>query len=234
MKQLTLLVILFCTKFVMAQTKFTDVPSNNEAKHLQYQIGFAATNFLKEVVVPNNLASTNKSPYDFNAKALYTKDGKLLYGLRFGVGYSNSRNAQFNVLSNTESTSEDITTNFRLGIELQQHLSDRWTIYYGLDYVYGNSNITTISTFNNGSGIEKDTSKDRKHTTGLGPVMGLQFRINKHICIGTELTLYFTQFDGGSVTTSSNPSTPIISQINNNGRNANIIVPTFINLNIIL
>ena len=235
MKQLTLFVILISSQFVLAQTKFNDAPANSEINHMQYQIGFAATNFLKELVVPNNVTSTNKSPYDFNAKAFYTKDGKIFYGLRFGLGYSNTRNAQFNILSNSESTSEDVTTNFRLGFELQQHLSDRWTIYYGLDYIYGNSNTTTIATFNNGSSIEKDISKDRKHTTGLGPVMGLQFRINKHICLGTELTLYFTQFDGGSITTTSNPSSnPIISDINNNGRNSNIIVPTFINLNIIL
>lgn len=229
-----------------AQTDGSRIASNEkQPAYFQYQVGMNATNFIKQFIVPNNMASTNLNPYDFTAKMLYhpnsdfsSSHNNMLYGLRFGFGYTDTRNAQFDVLANTESSSTTNVKNIRFGLEAQHILSDRWTFYYGLDYIWGYNSAITNSSFVSGgnNALFKTNTSDVTHTTGAGPVLGAQFKLNRHICLSTELSLYFTRFDGSSVTKTYNTFTQVSdvpSNINTNGRKSNIIAPTFIQFNFI-
>lgn len=201
--------------------------------HLQYQVGISVTNFIKQFVVPNTTAITTVNPYDFNGKVLWFPGEKKGYGLRLGYGYKDARNASFNMLTNQESTNESRTRSLRVGVEMQYIINERWVVYGGLDYINNLDKSLTINTFGGGGGsVFRDVTNESTHQTGYGPVLGIQFNLGKYICLSTEASLYFTDFSGGVVTTTTFPGSPIATQIDRNGRSANIITPSFINLNI--
>ncbi len=206
----------------------------------QAQIGFDASGFLKQFIVLNNTTAPT-SPFNFNAKLLTgsSRFPSLLFGPRLGFGYSTLHNYSNNDLQDNERSDDSKSRSMRIGLELQQLISKRWIVYYGLDYINTMSTTSTVSTasvFNpvppfGTTRVRTEISTNDK-TFGYGPVLGIQFNINKWICLGTETAFYTTQSKGGSKTISSNPNNTVPETFTD-AKTTQFILPFFINLNIV-
>ncbi len=207
-------------------------------KHLQFQVGLNATDFAKQFIVLNSTNTASNTPYLLNTKIFYGRDvgSSFLYGVRAGIGYNDIRTASKSTTSSTERVTESTTISTRCGIEIQQILTKRFVIYYGLDYIWGKSNSETLNSASGTFGSYFKTTNGTK-TTGAGPVLGVQFNINKHLTIGTEMTWYYQITKGGDKSESnfSGSGTPssTITENSINNRSASINPPTFINVNFI-
>ncbi len=206
----------------------------------QGQIGFDASSFLKQFVVLNSTTAP-VSPFSFNGKFLtgWNQFPSLLIGPRVGFGYSTTHNYSNTEQQNNERSDDSKTRSARVGLEVQQLISKRWIVYYGLDYINETSSTSTVSTspsFNPNPPFEPITVRteiaSNEKTFGYGPVLGLQFNINKWICLGTETAFYTTQTKGGSKTTSSNPNNTVPETFTDS-KSTQFILPFFVNLNVV-
>jgi hypothetical protein len=208
----------------------------DKSHRFQAQIGFDATSFLKQFVVLNNSSTPQTSPFNFNAKFLagLRTHPALLIGPRLGIGFASSHNYSNNSDQTSERSDDSKNKSMRIGIELQQLISKHWTVYYGLDYINQTATNTTVTTFTsgfNGQNIRTETIANDKRF-GYGPVLGVQFNINKWLCLNTEMAFYSLQGKGGVQTTSSNPqnTTP---ETFTDSKQTQIILPFFVNFNIV-
>ncbi len=232
----TLLLVLMLNVFnVIAQN---DSTYGNKKLYFQNQIGINATNFIKQFLSLNSASLGAPSSYDFNYKLLVGWNSKstLLAGLRTGVGYTTSSKNSNNITDGTSRNSDNNSFAWRIGAELQQKISKSWLVYYGVDFVRTVSENNTQSVINNGSTFNPNlvttTSTDNSKIIGWGPVIGVQFRVTKRICLATEASFYLTQTTGGQKTTSSNPNNNV-SETTISDKNTSIVTPTFVNFNII-
>lgn len=224
----------FCISLYTVHAQSADVFGDKQVR-FQGQVGFDATAFLKQFVVLNNTAPTAVSPFNFNAKFLtgLRSHPALLLGPRVGVGYAYTHNYSNNEDQNNERSDDSKTKGVRFGIELQQILSHRWVLYYGLDYINQNSDESTVttSTIFGGQSVRTEiVSKDK--TTGYGPVMGVQFNINKWICLSTEAAFYSLQSKGGTKIISSNQNANNPETFSDS-KNTQFVLPFFVNFNIV-
>ncbi|MBI1222534.1 MAG: hypothetical protein GC180_08020 [Bacteroidetes bacterium] len=183
LKKSLLLVFLF---LLFGQTYAQD--DTTKHKKLEHQLAINATNFIQTLISFNG-SVFNNTPYNFQYKFLeWNSMNKYAFGLRTGFGYlvNNSKLEQPNNVTETRSTSY----NYRIGFEYQYKLKTRWTLYTGLDFVYGKNDIisSSASFFNNQT--NKSEVKNFSKSAGIGPVLGIQFNISKRLALGTELTVY--------------------------------------------
>lgn len=241
---LYIIALLVCSITVSGQTAQSQNPedeTNNKTLRFKGQIGINATDFIKQFIVLNNAAVTAASPYDFNAKAFigWSRFPSLLIGPRIGFGYRFSHQYSNNEQQNNERSTDSKSRSARVGLELQQAVSKRWVVYYGIDYINSSSSTSTVtvsSVFNPNPpfgqmAVRTDVTTNNK-TTGFGPVLGIQFNLNKHICLGTEASFYYQQSKGGDKIESSNPNNTIPETFND-ATNTAIRPPFFINCNIV-
>lgn len=232
-KLLSLTALCLCLWHVQAQTADT---FGDKSFRFQGQIGFDATAFLKQFVVLNNTAPTGVSPFNFNAKFLMgiKTHPKLLFGPRLGFGYTNIHNYSNNETQSNERSDDTKQKAIRIGFELQQILSHRWVLYYGLDYINQNTVLSTVTTSSGGFGGQSIRSEitTRDKGTGYGPVLGVQFNINKWLCLGTETAFYTIQSKGGTKITSSNTNNTIPETFTDS-KSAQFVLPFFVNFNIV-
>lgn len=201
----------------------------------QGQIGFDATNFLKQFVVPNDAATIQNSPFNINAKFLtgFRSYPKLLVGPRLGLGYASAHTYSNNADQNNERSDDSKTKAARIGLELQHLIAKRWIIYYGLDYINQTTTQSTVSTSTifGGQSVRTEITANDKNF-GYGPVVGVQFNINKWICLSTETAFYSVQSKGGTKVTSSNPNNTTPETFTDS-KTTQIILPFFVNFNIV-
>lgn len=209
--------------------------------YVKGQIGVNATGFLKQFVVLNNATVGQTSPYDFNAKAFigWNRYPHLLLGPRVGFGYRSTHDYSNNEQQNNERSDDFSSRSLRVGLELQQIISKRWVVYYGFDYINGRSESSTVSVsqvFNPNPPFDplnvRTQILSNSKTTGFGPVLGIQFNINRHLCLGTETSFYYQQTRGGDKTISDNPNNTTPETFNDSRTNS-IQLPFFINCNIV-
>jgi hypothetical protein len=205
------------------------------------QVGVNATGFIKQFVVMNNQALGQTSPFDFNAKAFlgWNRFPSFLIGPRMGFGYRAIHTYSNNEQQNNERSDDNTTRSVRVGLELQQIISKRWVVYYGFDYINAKTEISTVSVsqiFNPVPPFEPVNVRteiiSNSKTTGFGPVLGIQFNVNRHLCLGTETTFYYQQTRGGDKTVSDNPNNNTPETFFDTRTN-NIQLPFFINCNIV-
>lgn len=236
-KTLSLTCMLCACLFLSAQT---DSLFNGKTVRFQGQIGINATSFLKQFLVFNSLAIPQTSPFDVNGKFLVglKYSPSLLIGPRIGFGYTDTHSFQDNEQQTNERSSDDKSRAVRIGLELQHIISKRWIVYYGIDYINTTASTSTISTFTSSNGfppvatITRTEIVSNNKTTGGGPILGVQFNLNRWVCLGTETSFYYTQSTAGSKTTSSNPNNTS-PEIFANARSTSIMLPFFINCNIV-
>jgi len=196
---------------------------------MQYQIGLNATNFIKSFIVPNN-NGFQQTPYSVVAKVFYNYLPKYMVGIRTGVGYSDDHYYSKSEQNNSVNAQTRTTTNFRIGIESQYLLSNRWAIHYGIDYVWEDYYYSSDYSYTSSNGSQNASRSESKAvTSGFGPVMGVQFNISKHFCLGTELSAYFTNQKGNSSSSNYSTNTGYTeSKSNTDGRNTEIVLPGFV------
>lgn len=115
------------------------------------------------------------NPYVITYKNISSSNQAFRMGLGLRLDFSEQKE-QERKLSNT-------SFDFRLGYEKQYYMTERWLIYTGVDFLSGWENHT--------SKTDNFESKDRIWRIGLGPLFGIQWQINKHIGLSTELALYY-------------------------------------------
>ena len=109
-------------------------------------------------------------------------------GIRAGAGTSIYSQKTLNLLNEQGRISAVNRTDIRLGLDFQTAIDEHWRIYYGADFLTG---------FGKGQndfldkGVTSNIRYDDK-TIGGGPLLGIQYHLNKRISFQTEATLYFT------------------------------------------
>ncbi len=230
---------MFISLAAVAQNDKLD--TEKSGKNFEYQIGINATSFIKSFIVLNNnsIASNGNVPqFALNYKMLYNKQQlseNLRYGLRLGGTYTSSENgtASDGNVNNTKA----LTFAARVGIELQQKVSKRLVVYYGIDYLMNSSNQENVSSFQVFTNVFQTTTTTQTNSAkGLGPIVGFQFNINKYMNVSTEASLYFINGQGESKSVSTrtdgqpiNNQSPTASSLTQ----STIALPNFINFNIV-
>lgn len=151
-----------------------------------HQIGFQANALISQLIPfdPNNLPE-NVNPYIIYYSFNSVKSG---WGFRTGGGLVLDKNA-----TNDGITARNINNNkwgFRIGIDKQFQLSERWTSGAGFDLLYQtDKQITKTVT----ESFVKATSEINSNTTQFGGgFMGwIRFAISKNILLGTEASFYY-------------------------------------------
>lgn len=234
MKKLLLLTAFWLTvAFAHAQTETEDVFKGKSIR-FQGQIGFDASSFLKQFVVPNDAAVNQVNPFTFNGKFLmgFSAFPALLIGPRLGLGYATSHEYSNNSDQNNERSDDSKIRSARIGLELQHLISKHWIVYYGLDYLNETATFSTVTTSQFPTPNTRTEIISNNKTFGFGPVVGVQFNINKWICLSTEMAFYSVQTKGGSKLISSNPNNKTPETFTDS-KTTQIVPPFFVNFNIV-
>lgn len=232
-----LLLTAFCLMVSVSQAQVQNDPEElfkGKSIRFQGQIGFDATNFLKQFVVPNDAATPATSPFNFNGKFLmgFASHPALLFGPRLGVGYVSTHNYSNNADQNNERSDDSKMRAARIGLEVQHLIAKRWALYYGLDYINQTLSFSTVTTSSFPTPGTRTEVVSSDKSFGYGPIMGVQFNINKWICIGTETAFYSIQSKGGTKITSSNTNNTTPETFTDS-KSTQIILPFFVNFNIV-
>ncbi len=169
---LLLITLLFCFSHLsVAQTD----EEENERFH---EIGINVTTFINEFI------SLNNNDADLGDYMMTYKYHMGRNAIRFGLG------GRFSQIDEPVGGGNRVTKenkfDVRLGYEWNQSISKKWSFYYGLDIVGGNSSSVTVAT-----NSDEITTTEKFTYFGGGPMMGIQFFINSHISLSTESSLYY-------------------------------------------
>jgi hypothetical protein len=180
---LTIILVTVSAHGAFGQLDTKDIYAN------KHQIGINTTLFVKQFLSfsDNNILFDN--PYLFTYKHI----GERGTGLRAGVGFS------FLGSKNTTNGNVDLTPDstdsrlyFRIGYEKQFVLSKHWITYGGIDARYHSEKTKVVSTISTFPQNQVSTIENKNLNIGLGPVLGIEFRINKRMSLNAEATaMYF-------------------------------------------
>ncbi|MDP1727785.1 MAG: hypothetical protein Q8M15_13450 [Bacteroidota bacterium] len=245
MKQITLLTILGLF-YINSSAQELNLTPNRNLK-MQNQFGFNATDFIKSFFSFNSntpTATANVPVYNLNYKALFSNvilPSNYKFGLRLGLSLASNENK--NGTDTTYTNTKNNSLSWRAGIEVQQMLSNRLLIYYGIDFFISNSTDKrdTRSVYNASPPVTPNVfyilnSKTIVNRSGAGPLIGVQFNINKYFSISTEAAFYFVK-GTNSVTNDYTMSNGSVyngyKQASTKGstKQTAISLPAFINLN---
>lgn len=208
--------------------------SSQERKRFEHQAGLNATNFIQTLININGVSFPG-TPYTVQYKFLYNlnTEGAFLQsvGARAGIGYFKSSAKNSRPINNTVTDFSFQETDMRFGLEAQKSLSPRWTMFFGFDYVMRNFKNRSYNSFSNGGMIFISETKEDGSESGFGPVLGFQFNLNKHLALGTELSVYSKKGKSNTITTSNSPGS--LPQIENaEFGNSQFTLPSFIYFNV--
>jgi len=180
-------VLLITLCFLHLQVKAQETPT----KPLKHEFGINTTLLIKQVL-SFNANNIPFSPYFLTYKYALNNNTNL----RAGAGI---------IVQKASTTENDIdkrysksyNMDYRLGIEKQNMLSDRWKVYYGLDFTYTYNEILAESAFNSFNNQVKGF--------GAGPVAGIQFYLNKRLSLFAEASLYYSDINDRTTNTSNSP-----------------------------
>ena len=150
----------------------------DSVKIYKNEIGVDATYFIKNIL---DFGSNNftRDIYFLSYKRFFNK-----FAFRFGfdMSYSNYKYDHNNYNKNQNY----FALRTRYGLEHRSNFSDKWTFYYGADFIlhYYNSKSYESST--------SVTTKSKGLKIGFGPIFGIEFNINKRLSLSTEGSLYGT------------------------------------------
>ncbi|TNE80474.1 MAG: hypothetical protein EP332_07615 [Bacteroidetes bacterium] len=200
--------------------------TSSKRKFLEHQIGLDATIFIQNFTF--NGGGFVGSPYALNYKLLYQfKKGFIQSaGLRTGLGYTRMESSSENIIQKTSNENKSLSYRFRVGIEAQKRINKHWVVYLGYDYVVNESNDLFKNSFKSGNNTITTESNTKMKSEGSGLALGVQFNFNKHISLGTELSVYDLKGTSETISQSGNN----IPQVNKTTLNSTqIITPAFVN-----
>lgn len=204
-------------------------------KNIHHEIGVNATYFMKQVFsLSSNTLPTQ--PYQLTYKLIA---GKKIAG-RLGIGADMS--SQNTTVSGSTTPRQTNNSNVfgRIGVEYRKQVSRHFLAYAGIDFVTQLINSKTTTSTDPGSGGGSGFSQtvvttDKNNGFGGGPVLGIQYYINKRMSLYTEMPITFlTGHKSETVSTTTinngggfgNPTTTYDSNITNSTTNDfSIMVP---------
>lgn len=150
------------------------------------EFGLDATGFLQQFLYFNNSQfPTYYTPVyyvtyrrHFGKCNLRSAIGGYIYHHPFETPYPNDPNSYEH---NTQQLS------FRIGWEWTNELAKRWQVFYGMDYLQGFLHDQNDAPYWNGG-----YANGRETTTiiyGIGPLLGMRFRLTDRISLSTEASL---------------------------------------------
>jgi hypothetical protein len=187
-KSLFICVTLICSSFLIAQENdtlpSTAAPSYND--ELGLNISAFVTQFL----------SLNSNEANEGAYLITYKHIKGVRAFRLGAGIFISHTKSEGGPNSAPLKSDIFNTAFRFGLERQIPIERRWLFTAGGDILIGYDDLSTNSDSNFGT----IKIKDREWSVGVGPVLGIHFRLSPRVSIGTEGTIYLRYFNSKSST----------------------------------
>jgi hypothetical protein len=142
----------------------------------RHEFGINATGFIQQFVALGNVQVLNMAPYDFFYKYHYKKNSAFRAGA--GLGVKNS----FTTDVNRYTQRYDL----RLGIEKSRNLVKKFYGYAGFDisgsYSYDKVRQNIFST-----GTVTTVTR-----AGIGPVLGIEYRLNPRIRFSAEASAKYT------------------------------------------
>ncbi len=167
--------------------------AQNETEQPVYknEIGLNLTAFANQFFSFNdNIA--NPGPYLFTYKFI---KGRQAFRMGLGFQFRDEKSESDNVnVADLETNGIDFS--LRLGLEKQTNVGQRWLFTAGGDFVVRYFDVKSNSPSNFGS-IQLD---ENEWSVGIGPVLGIHFRMTPRISVGTEGTFYLQYFSGKSKT----------------------------------
>jgi hypothetical protein len=181
MKNYFLLFLLLWTYAAQAQKSKAD-KSPKAAQKTYLELGLNVTGAIQSFV-RNNTDSIYSDPYALSLKFVTHK-----FGLRLGAGFSTRSSKYITLLQARVDNLERV--DLRAGLDYQHPINEHWRVYYGADVLYGT--VNGFQQFNDGS---KDilTVDVKEKMVGVGPILGVQYHLNKRISFQTEAAFYFLQ-----------------------------------------
>jgi len=125
------------------------------------------------------------------------KIGSKKHAIRLGAGAVFKESEKSVETFDDTETLRDLSLDLRVGYEFRSSFGNRWIGYFGGDFIF----TQTIDEQINNSGFDIVTIAENKLGIGGGPVLGLQFHLNKKLMVGTEGAFYFIQSKTESNTT---------------------------------
>jgi len=144
-----------------------------------HEIGISLSSLFNILINGNTGSSVN--PYLFTYKFVSNHSA-----LRTGFGFTSSRTTS-NSDTLQDFTIKNSTFDCRLGYEYQVIIHKKWRAGFGADAIYNNSNSSQRSL----TALDIVHEDTKSFTIGGGPVVTVQFEINRRILLATETTLYF-------------------------------------------
>lgn len=217
--------------FNQAKAQISIEVVKNKRFPISGEFGFNVTDFVRQFVVFNSSnLNLPVSPYAMNGKIFYG-NGPNKFGLRLGVGYKFDENTSTGNNNTTDFITKEESFVYRIGIEYQQKISNKFKLFYGIDYQRNKSNAKTENRSFNGGNIAIATNEFYNKTRGFAGVIGVQYNINKYLNVHTETRIGYKTGEGGNNQT--NTANPEFNRGEANGlRSAIFDLPAFINLNI--
>ena len=150
--------------------------------HFRNEITINATFFIKEFLSFDSEIINPVSPFLITYKHI-----KNFNAFRFGIGWNIEKSSEEQAFGGGELEDKTNEVELRLGYERQVPLAKRWMVYLGLDGTYGK--FKDVTTFD--SGFDVVTTTTDQNSYGGGPVLGIQFFINKRMSLSTEGAMYY-------------------------------------------
>lgn len=154
-------------------------------KNYKNEIGMDMNTFVRQVLNFGSQTYVSPNTYLITYKRLIKEKNSIRFGL--GGNYETQKDTGgYN--SNTNQTYKNEYFNARIGFEQQNNLGKYFIYYYGLD-VLGGCNYNLSHNFTTSSGTPDVISKT--FSIGIGPLLGLKFKITQRIYISTESNIYY-------------------------------------------
>jgi hypothetical protein len=177
----TILIALALCLFACAQDALAQTTADSTAPRLQREnmIGLNMTNTLF-TLLGGNLGDLPRDPYLLTIRA-----GNIKHRFRAGLNFTVNNNSAEN--PGTDRSIRDRSFNMRIGYENAILLDRRFIFYSGFDAVFNHRSEIVTTTVNGFGDVELT---NRTNGVGAGPVIGLMWRVHKHILLSTESNLY--------------------------------------------
>jgi hypothetical protein len=182
MKNYCFLLLLFGTLSVQAQKNKGDA-SAAPAKKNYLELGVNVSGAV-QAFVRNNTDSIVSDPYALSLKFVTHK-----FGIRLGAGYSLKSSKYITLLQ--ARVEELARLDLRAGFDYQRPINEHWRIYYGADVLFGT--VKGGDQYSEGKDVIKVDIDEKMF--GAGPILGIQYHVNRHISFQTEAAFYYMQIN---------------------------------------
>jgi hypothetical protein len=167
-----------------------DTTASRPLKKYKNQIGIDMTALLQQFFNLNNNSSFSYQyiPEYFATYRRHLKNGNIRFAFSVSIY---GKNDQTN--DSTQLTPRKREYNYRIGYEWFSDLTNRWQIFYGLDFK--NDILKDYNEMDYSSGGWGQGHDYRTITYGISAMLGIRFKFNSRVSILTETSLDFLNQD---------------------------------------